>query len=221
MAKILILTLFLFVAAPVYAQPQGEYVPQLKFGLGKKLPSASRVLQVYDAQAIEVEGVGDVVLIGVSAVGSANPEMAEDNSREAESYIRKLVAGRKVALEFDEMDSYSGNSDSKGRALAYVYLVDKESQAEWSQAEYERAAVLNKDSGLEEDPLAIKKQKISFCEHEFARATERHDIKVSLNALLIRDGYATVSSDRPFTFREDFKKLERDARTSRRGLWKQ
>lgn len=214
-----VILLFLIIGTPVYAQPQGEYIPQVKLGLGKKLPSSSLVLQVHDARTIEVEGVGSVVLIGVNAVGSSNPDTAEDNAREAENYIRKLVAGKKVALDFDEMDSYSDNEDSKGRILAYVYLIDKESQAEWSAAEYERIAALNKTSNIEEDPSAIKKQKISFCEYEFARATDKREIKVSLNALLIRDGYAAVSSDRPFTFYEDFKKLEREARTSKRGLW--
>jgi micrococcal nuclease len=84
--------------------------------------------------------------------------------KEASDYVKKILTGRKVRLEFD-VQRY----DRYKRTLAYVYL----------------------ENGT------------------------------FLNALLLREGYASAASFPPnVKYSEFFAKLEREARTRKKGMWK-
>lgn len=84
--------------------------------------------------------------------------------KEASDYVKKILTGRKVRLEFD-VQRY----DRYKRTLAYVYL----------------------DNGT------------------------------FLNALLIKEGYASAAAFPPnVKYAEYFVKLEREARTRKKGMWK-
>lgn len=84
--------------------------------------------------------------------------------KEASDYVKKILTGRKVRLEFD-VQRY----DRYKRTLAYVYL----------------------DDGR------------------------------FLNALLVKEGYASVATFPPnVKYSEYFAKLEKEARTRKKGMWK-
>ncbi len=83
--------------------------------------------------------------------------------KEASDYVKRILAGRKVRLQYD-VQRY----DRYKRTLAYVYL----------------------DDGT------------------------------FLNALLVKEGFATAATFPPnVKFAELFTKLQREARSKRRGLW--
>lgn len=84
--------------------------------------------------------------------------------KEASDYVKKILTGRKVRLEFD-VQRY----DRYKRTLAYVYL----------------------DDGR------------------------------FLNALLVKEGYASAATFPPnVKYSEYFVKLEREARSRKKGMWK-
>jgi micrococcal nuclease len=84
--------------------------------------------------------------------------------KEASDYVKKILTGRKVRLEYD-VQRY----DRYKRTLAYVYL----------------------DDGT------------------------------FLNAILVKEGYATAATFPPnVKYSEYFVKLEREARTRKKGMWK-
>ncbi|MFN8644754.1 MAG: thermonuclease family protein [Candidatus Binatia bacterium] len=81
---------------------------------------AQRVRQVFDGDTISVSGVGVVRLIGVDAPEKhGSYRQAEPFGDAAARYLRTLLEGRDVRLEFDgpRLDPYK-------RTLAYVFLAD-------------------------------------------------------------------------------------------------
>lgn len=85
--------------------------------------------------------------------------------KEASEYVKRILTGRKVRLEYD-VERY----DRYKRTLAYVYL----------------------DDGT------------------------------FLNALLVKEGYASAATFPPnVKYAEYFVKLQREARTQKKGIWKE
>ena len=78
------------------------------------------VERVVDGDTIIVEGVGRVRLIGVDTPETVHPNRpVELFGRAATAYLKGLLEGRKVRLEYDQEQT-----DRYGRTLAYVYLED-------------------------------------------------------------------------------------------------
>ncbi len=105
-------------------------------------------------------------LIGVDAPESRNSGKKEIGyfGKESSDYLRKLIGGKMVRLEYDV-----GRLDKYGRTLAYVYLGDG----------------------------------------------------TFVNAVLVRDGYATVMTVPPnVKYADTFIRLQRKARNQKKGLWK-
>ncbi len=76
--------------------------------------------RVVDGDTIIVEGVGRVRLIGVDTPETVHPNRpVELFGRAATAYLKGLLEGRKVRLEYDQEQT-----DRYGRTLAYVYLED-------------------------------------------------------------------------------------------------
>lgn len=81
---------------------------------------AQRVRQVIDGDTITVSGVGVVRLIGVDAPEKTGSyRESEPFGDAATAYMRKLLAGRVVTLEYD-----GPQKDRFNRTLAYVMLED-------------------------------------------------------------------------------------------------
>ncbi|MDI6845024.1 MAG: thermonuclease family protein [Candidatus Saccharicenans sp.] len=79
-----------------------------------------RVLRVIDGDSLEIEGVGEVRLIGVDTPELYHPlKPIQYYAEEASNFVKKLVGGSRVRLEYDR-EKY----DKYGRTLAYVYLED-------------------------------------------------------------------------------------------------
>jgi micrococcal nuclease len=82
--------------------------------------NAQLVRQVIDGDTITVAGVGVVRLIGVDAPEKAGGyRAAERFGDEATSFMRRLLEGRVVRLEYD-----GPRKDQYNRTLAYVLLVN-------------------------------------------------------------------------------------------------
>lgn len=79
-----------------------------------------RVLRVIDGDSLEVEGVGEVRLIGVDTPELYHPlKPVQYYAREASEFVKNLVGGSRVRLEYDQE-----RVDKYGRTLAYVFLED-------------------------------------------------------------------------------------------------
>lgn len=80
-----------------------------------------RVTRIVRADAIEVEGVGPVRLLGIETPdGKAPKEIYGVHGQRAVSFVEKMLLGQDVRLEFDTESG--GNKDSKEQA--YVYTRD-------------------------------------------------------------------------------------------------
>jgi micrococcal nuclease len=81
---------------------------------------AQRVRQVIDGDTISVSGVGVVRLLGVDAPEKTGGyRAAERFGDEATTFLKRLIEGRIVRLEFD-----GARKDQYKRTLAYVFLED-------------------------------------------------------------------------------------------------
>lgn len=78
------------------------------------------VERVVDGDTVIVAGVGSVRLIGVNTPETVHPNKpVEAFGREASDFLRSLVQGRRVRMEYDWQ-----RRDRYGRTLAYLYLED-------------------------------------------------------------------------------------------------
>lgn len=82
-----------------------------------------RVNRILRADAIEVEGVGPVRLLGIETPDGKSPkEIYGVHGQRALSFIEKMLLGQEVRLEFDA--GTGPNKDDSGQTLAYVYTRD-------------------------------------------------------------------------------------------------
>jgi micrococcal nuclease len=82
--------------------------------------NAQRVRQVIDGDTITVSGVGVVRLLGVDAPEKTGGyRVAERFGDEATAFMKRLIEGRIVRLEYD-----GARKDQYQRTLAYVFLED-------------------------------------------------------------------------------------------------
>ncbi len=79
------------------------------------------VERVIDGDTIVVETIGTVRLIGVDTPESVDPrEPVQYFARESTAFLRSLLDGRRVRLDYDWQ-----RTDRYNRTLAYVYLIDE------------------------------------------------------------------------------------------------
>jgi len=100
-------------ARPSSRQPAAE-IPTGQF---------HRVNRILRADAVEVEGVGAVRLLGIETPDGKSPkEIYGVHGQRALSFIEKTLLGQEVRLEFDA--GTGPNKDNSGQTLAYVYTRD-------------------------------------------------------------------------------------------------
>jgi micrococcal nuclease len=90
-----------------------------------EIPSGEfqRVTRIVRADAIEVEGVGSVRLLGIETPDGKSPkEIYGVHGQRAISFIEKMLLGQDVRLEFET--GTGRNKDDSGQTLAYVYTRD-------------------------------------------------------------------------------------------------
>jgi micrococcal nuclease len=79
-----------------------------------------KVERVIDGDTIVAEEIGRVRLIGVDTPESVHPrQQVQEFAAKAAAFLRNLVEGRYVRLEFESV-----RRDRYGRTLAYVFLSD-------------------------------------------------------------------------------------------------
>lgn len=77
-------------------------------------------MRVIDGDSLEVEGVGEVRLIGVDTPELYHPlKPLQYYARESSEFVKNLLGKSRVRLEYDQE-----RVDKYGRTLAYVYLED-------------------------------------------------------------------------------------------------
>lgn len=83
-----------------------------------------RVTRVVRADAIEVEGVGPVRLLGIETPDGKSPkEIYGVHGQRAVSFVEKTLLGQEVRIE-PEAPGDGRNKDDSGQTLAYVYTRD-------------------------------------------------------------------------------------------------
>jgi len=124
------------------------------------------VKQVIDGDTILLENGEVVSLIGVDAPEIKHATKAgAEMGKESAAFVRKLVEGKRVRLEFDPANA--NHKDNRKRTLAYVFLEDG----------------------------------------------------TFLNAEIIKHGYGFTFPGFVHKYQSEFRRLEREARENKRGLW--
>jgi micrococcal nuclease len=83
-------------------------------------PTFFDVIRVVDGDTVVLQAIGPVRLIGIDTPETVDPRKpVEYFGREASEYLRAMLAGRAVRLEYDQT-----RRDRYGRTLAYLYLAD-------------------------------------------------------------------------------------------------
>ena len=83
------------------------------------------VRRVVDGDTLVLENGERVRLIGVDTPETKHPKKpVEYFGKEASRFTRKMVEGKRVRLEFDQANAYTGHKDKYRRTLAYVFLED-------------------------------------------------------------------------------------------------
>jgi len=124
------------------------------------------VKQVIDGDTILLESSEVVSLIGVDAPEIKHATKAgAEMGKESAAFVRKLVEGKRVRLEFDPANA--NHKDNRKRTLAYVFLEDG----------------------------------------------------TFLNAEIIKHGYGFTFPGFVHKYQSEFRRLEREARENKRGLW--
>ena len=124
------------------------------------------VKQVIDGDTVLLENGEVVSLIGVDAPEIKHATKAgAEMGKESAAFVRKLVEGKRVRLEFDPANA--NHKDNRKRTLAYVFLEDG----------------------------------------------------TFLNAEIIKHGYGFTFPGFVHKYQSEFRRLEREARENKRGLW--
>ncbi|QDT65016.1 thermonuclease family protein [Calycomorphotria hydatis] len=78
----------------------------------------ARVVRIVDGDTLIIDGGYRVRLIGVDTPESVHPDLPpQPYAEEASEYLRELISGKIVRLEFDQE-----RTDRYGRLLAYLWL---------------------------------------------------------------------------------------------------
>lgn len=91
------------------------------FAVALLAQEAYRVTRVIDGDTLVLERLGTVRLIGVDAPETVDPRKpVQAFGAEAAAFLRKLVTGKVVRVEYDQQ-----RTDNQDRVLAYLYLPDE------------------------------------------------------------------------------------------------
>lgn len=173
----------------------------------------SQVKRVIDGDTLELINGERVCLIGIDAPESKPNDKAKKDSertgkdletitkmgQEATEFVKGLVEGKEVRLEFDVQQR-----DKYGRLLAYVYIPVQSSYL-----------ARDKDGSLPD--FSTRDVADSFSDKRNGFGV----VPGFLNAHIVRNGYASPMTISPnIKYAVLFKELYQEAKWNKRGLWK-
>ena len=86
---------------------------------------ARRVVRIIDGDTLVLKPNEKIRLIGVDTPETKHPKKSVGCfGPQASEFTKKLVEGKKVRLELDEVNTRLGHKDKYGRTLGYIYLED-------------------------------------------------------------------------------------------------
>lgn len=154
------------------------------------------VKRVIDGDSLELSNGETIRLIGIDI-----PEADTKEATEVKDFVKSLVEGKEVRLEFDVQER-----DKYGRLLAYVYV---------PVHLYSHISRDEKGNLPDFNPWDVAD---SFSANPDGAMGVLPEL---LNAYIIRNGYATPMIISPnVKYAELFEKLYQEAREKKRGLWK-
>lgn len=142
--------------------------------------------RVVSGDTIIISGGERVRLLGIDI------KTIQTLNKQASNYVKKMLEGEQIRLEFDPNNKYINHKDKYGRLLAYVYVKTGEngvggcipaSSENWIYREFEDGEYL------------------------------------FFNATMVSSGYARAYTKSPFKYMNEFRRYEREARENHRGLW--
>ena len=84
-----------------------------------------KVIKAIDGDTLRLSPKEEVRLIGVDTPETKHPKKSVGCfGPQASEFTKKMVEGKKVRLELDEVNTRLGHKDKYGRTLGYVYLED-------------------------------------------------------------------------------------------------
>jgi len=162
------------------------------------------VTSVIDGETLQLAGGEKVRLIGIDVPASSKNAKLRDDikstgkdgpalieaGKNAAKFLRKLIKNEKIVLEYDEQEKEKEKS-ARRWVYAYFYL---------------------------NPHLDMEMPKDWFV--ELSPGTEERQLRVFLNATLIKSGYAQMKIIPPnVKFQEIFSKLQEEAKEQKRGFW--
>lgn len=92
-------------------------LPTIAFGQAEQHLLVTRVV---DGDTVDVERIGRIRLIGVDTPETVDPRRpVQYFGKEASDFLKKMLAGQRVRLEYDQQ-----RKDAYNRTLAYLFLPD-------------------------------------------------------------------------------------------------
>ncbi len=169
--------------------------------------SGIEIEKVVDGDSLFLEGSCDARLIGVDAPEykdhkrnrknayyyGVDLKVYESYAKKSEDFVRSLVEGREIVVEYDDANIPLGHEDKYGRMLVYIWI------PEGSFAEEELSELI-----------------ASLGHVSFDEGPEGH---IQLNALVIAGGYGAFYRRFPTKYAKEFDELEVLAKKSQRGFW--
>lgn len=153
------------------------------------------VKRVINGNTLELSDGEKVRLIGIDV-----PEVDTKETAQTKDFIKSLVEGKEVKLEFDVQER-----DKSGRLLAYVYV---------PVHSYSYIARDKDGNSPDFNPWDVAD---SFSDKPKGMGV----LPELLNAYIIRNGYATPMTIPPnVKYADLFQKLYQEARENKRGLWR-
>lgn len=209
MRKLILTTLLLAVALVCFAQETDIQSNKAYMSQVKKVVDGDTLILINNEQ-VRLIGIdcpeneyspAEAFYLNEGKKWERDPKSFEQ-AKEATEFVKKLVEGREVRLEFDVE-----RRDKSGRLLAYVYFPVKGTN--WLQINEEGVLIKHIDFPL---PVA----------ESFFDKNMKGILSVNLNAYIIQEGYANLKIISPNAKYADlFKKLYQEARDNKKGLWKE
>ena len=138
-----------------------------------------------------------------------NPAQYSSYAEKANVFVRMLVTGQQVRLEYDEANAGTDHKDKHGRVLAYVVI-----------RQNPNAAYIYDEKKIPLDDLLEGGGGPGILVMWGRGKDVEEKGGFLLNGMIVRSGHGLVDRQSDFKYKPGFLELEQEAKKARRGLWK-